>query len=480
LKVLFSTPPGNTTEKWPPLGLLYLAANILKQRNDEVEVVDAFCMNLTRSELIELIKEKEPDVIGFNTSTHSFLDSIKVLQDISRAMPHIDIIMGGYHATYASKQILASYPFVKYIIKGEADHAIVELLGCIEKDIKPSEVDGISFLDGESYFSNAPVPVEDLDELPFPDRNLLEEVDYGYAFQNIPLTFGKFTTISTSRGCPYKCSYCSCASFSNRKIRYRSPENVISELKMLFEDGFKNVVMIDDNFTHRTERVEKICELIKENKIKMRFYCEGRVNKAFPDLLKKMKSAGFEVIYYGAESPSKHVLDYYRKNITPEQTMKAVENAKKANMIVITSFIVGAPVESREDIKKTIDFIGQLKPHGIQINILDVLIGTKLWKDMYQEGKIGSEDWKTNHKIYEFPDSGHYQKDLEKSVAQGYKCYINSLKNIENIMEASKLLLYNQTARNVMFKNILNPQMWKTLKEEMKPVNGVRDEDLMG
>lgn len=477
MKVLFSTPPGNTTEKWPPLGLLYLAANILKHRNDKVEVIDAFCMNLTRSELIELIKEKEPDVIGFNTSTHSFLDSIRVLQEVSRSMPHIDIIMGGYHATFASKQILATYPFVKYILKGEADHAIVELLECIEKGTKPSKVDGISFFDGENYFSNAPIPVDNLDELPFPDRNLLEGVDYGYTFQNIPLTFGKFTTISTSRGCPYKCSYCSCASFSNRRIRYRSPENVISELQMLFEDGFKNVVLVDDNFTQRTERVEKICELINENKIKMRFYCEGRVNRASPDFFKKMKSAGFEVVYFGAESPSKHVLDYYRKKITPEQTMKAVENAKKVNMIVIASFILGAPVESRDDIKKTLDFIGLLKPHGLQINILDVLIGTELWENVLQKGKIGPEDWKTNHRIYEFPDSGHSQDDLEKSVVHGYKCYINAWKNKESILEASKLLLHNQTARSVIFNNLLNPQIWKTMKEEMKPVNGVRRDE---
>jgi anaerobic magnesium-protoporphyrin IX monomethyl ester cyclase len=471
MKVLFSTPPGNTTEKWPPLGLLYLAASLKKSRNDDVKVIDAFCMNLTKAELVKLIKKENPDIIGFNTSTHSFLNSIEVLREVSRTIPNMTIVMGGYHPTFASEQILKTYPFVDYVIKGEADIAIVELLECIENGIKPSKVDGISFFDEDHYFTNPSALVKNLDHLPFPDRNLLKNVEYGYNYRNIPLMFGKFTTMSTSRGCPFECSYCSCASFSHRKIRFRSAENVIHEMQMLFEDGFKNVVLVDDNFTHKPERVEEICELIKEEKIRMKFYCEGRVNKSFPNLLKKMKNAGFEVIYFGAESGSKHALDYYNKKITPEQTIKAVENAKRANMIVIASFILGAPVESMEDLKKTINFIWQLKPHGIQINILDILIGTKLWEDMSQRGKIGPEDWKTNHRIYEYWDNGHNREELERLVNQGYKAYFDSWKNKKNIVELIKLLLHNQTARSVIFNNLLNPYIWKTIKKGIRPLN---------
>jgi len=465
MKVLFSTPPGNTAEKWPPLGLLYLAASLKRHRSDDVKVVDAFCMNLTKVELVKLIKEENPDILGLNTSTHSFINSIEVLQEVSRVLPNTTIVMGGYHATFAAEQILKTYPFVNYVIKGEADRAIVELLECIENDIQPSQVEGISFVDEDHYFTNPPALIKNLDNLAFPDRNLLKDVEYGYTYHNIPLMFGKLTTMSTSRGCPFGCSYCSCASFSRRNLRYRSAENVIHEMQMLSDDGFKNVVIVDDNFTYKPERVEEICELIKEERIRMKFYCEGRVDKAFPDLLKKMKNAGFDVIYFGAESRSKHALDYYNKKITPEQTMKAVENAKKANMIVITSFILGAPVESMEDLKKTINFIHQLKPHGIQMNILDILIGTKLWEDMSQRGKIGPEDWKTNHHIYEYEDSGHNRNELEKLVNQGYKAHFDSWKNKKTIEELIKLILYNQTARSTIFNNLLSPHIWKSIKE---------------
>ena len=114
---------------------------------------------------------------------------------------------------------------------------------------------------------------------------------------------------------------------------------------------------MDDNFTHNPKRAERICELIKERKIRMALYCEGRVDSASKELMRKMKGAGFNVIYFGAESASSRTLDYYKKHITPEKTAKAIGNAKDAGMLVVTSYIVGAPVEREEDVAKTIEFI---------------------------------------------------------------------------------------------------------------------------
>ena len=228
---------------------------------------------------------------------------------------------------------------------------------------------------------------------------LLGDVKYGYYFQGIPLTFEKFTTISSSRGCPFDCSYCSCAAFSNRRWRCRSAENVVDELEMLYRDGYRECVFVDDNFTQKVSRVERICELIKERGIEMKLYCEGRANHASLPLLKKMKQAGFNVIYFGAESASPHVLKYYNKTISPQQTAEAVANAKKAGMLVITSYIVGAPVETLEDVKNTIGLARSLRPHGVQYNILDMLVGTPLWTSLGEQGMLSPDDWKTNHRV---------------------------------------------------------------------------------
>lgn len=421
-------------------------------------------MNMSRSRLAASIIEERPDFVGISTSTHTFLESIATLEAVSRALPGTVIAMGGYHATFAAEQILRTYPFVRYILKGEAERSIVDLLDCIEKGCVPADVDGISYLQDGSYISREPALIENLDELPFPDREMVKGIPYGYIFQGIPLTFGKFTTINTSRGCPYSCSYCSCATFSRHKLRYRSPENVIEELQMLYDEGYRDVVVVDDNFTQKKERVERICELIKERRIKMRFYCEGRVNNASLELLQQMKRAGFEVIFFGAESASRRVLDYYHKRVNPEQIAAAVQNAKKANMLVITSFILGAPVEQRQDMEATIDLIKKLRPHGVEINVLDILIGTQLWDDLQRQGKIGLQDWQINHRIYDYMGDGHSRDELESMRKKGYAAYIDAFKSPAGATEVARLLLRNRTMRSILLGNILNPNLIRAIR----------------
>ncbi len=409
------------------------------------------------------MKKEKPDVIGLNCSTHTFLEAIQALQDAKKALPESKIVLGGYHATFAAERILEEYDFVDYIIKGEAEHAMVQLLDSIEKRKSSEDVTGISYrLDGKNI--NNPLSlVSDLDALPFPDRSLLSSIDYGYSFQGIPLTFGKFTTLSTSRGCPFHCTYCSCAAFSLRKWRPRSAENVVEELESAHGQGYKDCVIVDDNFTHNTKRTEQICDLIIERDIDMRFYCEGRVDGASYELLRKMKRAGINVIYFGAESADDTVLDYYKKHITPEKTRLAISNAKKAGMLVVTSYIIGAPVETKEAVQRTLDFIRTSRPHALQVNILDCLIGTSIWEDMEKNNLVGKDDWKRNHRIYEYNKDGFGKDELEKYVNEAYADWLKGWWSKEGIADIIRILAKNKTARKVVFSNLLNPTVRKLM-----------------
>ena len=114
---MITTPPAKTTELWPPLGLLYIAANLKKHRNDDIKVVDAFCLNLDGDQLVEIAVKEHPDVFGMNCSTHTFLQAIETMRKISELLPDTVILLGGYHATFAAEQILRGYPFIDYIIK---------------------------------------------------------------------------------------------------------------------------------------------------------------------------------------------------------------------------------------------------------------------------------------------------------------------------------------------------------------------------
>lgn len=435
------------------------------KRGDEVKVIDAFCENLTGAELSNQVIGEKPDVFGINCSTHTFLDAIDLMQELRALRPEMKLVLGGYHATFAAERILKEYPFVDYIIKGEGERSFPQLLQHIEDGSPPSDVGGISYLDGGRLIDRPFTLIEDLDSLPFPDRSMLSCVNYGYFFQNIRLTFGKFTTLCTSRGCPYKCTYCSCAELSLRKWRPRSVESVLDELEMLYNKGYRCCVFVDDNFTHRKKRVEEICDGIKDRRIKMQLYCEGRVDAAPYELLKKMKGAGINVIYFGVESASQHVLDYYQKNTRPDQAIQAIQHAKDAGMIVVTSYIIGAANETREDIDKTIEMIGKTRPHGVQINILDCLIGTPIWNELEKNNIVGKDDWKTNHRIYEYLKDGIPKDELQKCVVDGYASQFNSWKSKEGLKELPGLFLDNSTASRIILGNLLSPDTWKMMRE---------------
>ncbi|MEM0449348.1 MAG: radical SAM protein [Methanomassiliicoccales archaeon] len=468
MKVLLSTPPGRTTEKWPPLGLLYLASNLRKERDDEVVVCDAFCADWDRSELLSRIIQEKPDVIGLSCSTHTFLKAIAVLEKVREALPQSIILMGGYHATFATESILRSYPFIDYILRGEAEHSLVSLLDSLDKGDEPKTVQGICYMKKGELVKRPICLVEDLDSLPFPDRSALVGIRYGYTHQGIPLTFGKFTTISSSRGCPFRCSYCSCAAFSLNRWRPRSAENVVQELEEIYSDGFESCVFVDDNFTHDKRRVMRICELIKKRRIRLRMYCEGRVDSASKELLLTMKKAGFDVIYFGAESASQSTLDYFNKHITPEKTAQAIANAKESGMLVITSFIFGAPVEKDEDLITTLNFIREVRPHAIQVNILDCLPGTKIWDEMSQHGFIRPDDWKSNHRIYEY-ECARSKQELQDLVNSAYSEWLKGWWSGRGVKEFFSTLLRNHTARRIVFSNILNRNVRTQIRRGMKP-----------
>ena len=463
------TPPGKTTEKWPPLGLLYIAGSIKQKRKDEVEVVDAFCLNLTKDELVERVKAFMPDIFGMNCSTHTYLQAMEVFKDLSVQMPEIKLILGGYHATFASEGILRQNPHIRYIIKGEAEEALPLLLDHIEKGTEPKEVPGISYLRDGVLVSNPLALVKDLDSLPMPDRSILKGVEYGYHHAGIPLTFGKFTTMVTSRGCPYDCRYCSCAAFSLRHWRYRSPESVVAEMEELQRQGYKSVVLVDDNFTQRPDRVFQICDLMEKRHIHIRFYCEGRVNTAGLDMLKRMKEVGFDVIYFGCESASPKVLNYYNKRTDPDMIAQAVQNAKAANMIVVASFILGAEVETKEDMYQTIHFIRRLRPHAVEINILDYLVGTPLWKEGEERGIIKPNEWTTNHRVFEYGLSPMSKDGLQTMVNEGYDVYLDAWKNKDGVKELLRLLRRNGTARQIVFSNIFNREARAAVMNGIKP-----------
>ncbi len=411
---------------WPPLGLLYLAS-VLKAEGHEVKVIDNGRAGMPIESLAGRVKREDPDVVGISALTPTFRQGIKIAKAVKEKVPEAKIVFGNYHATFEYERLLKKYPIVDCVVLGEGERTFSELLKSLGKKGKLKDVKGIAFRHKGRVVRTPPGPfIQELDKLPFPDRSLLEQ-EYRSEIVGVLGSGGKFTTLLSSRGCPFACKYCACAAFSHRKARFRSPENVADEMELLYGEGYEEVGFVDDNLLLDKKRVEKICDLLKARKIKLNMWAEGRADQASEDVLRKFSRVGCKTIYFGIESGSQKILDYYGKAITPEISRRAVANSKKAGIEnIIGSFIVGAPIETREDVKKTFDFALSLRGMDFpQMNVLHLSPGMEFWNTAIKEGYLDEERYWDDPvpAVNVFP-SMLKEAELTKMVDDFYKEFI--------------------------------------------------------
>jgi len=371
----------NAGSAWPPLGILYLGA-VLKEAGYEVSVLDAAVKGWYYDKIERWMKKEDPDVVGISTLTANFSHGIEIARRIKEASPEVKTVVGGYHATFMADRTLKKFPFVDVVVRGEAEEIIVDTLLALEGKKKLSEVDGISYRFGKRIVHNRPAKlITNLDELPKPDRSLVED-EYTNTIGPASFAAGKFTTIITSRGCPHRCTFCSCTAFRRNICKFRSPENVVDELEELTVQGYEDIGIVDDSFTIVKKRVEKICELIEEKHLKFNWWCDSRVDFVDYDMFLKMKKAGCEAVFFGLESGNQRILDYYKKGITPQQSIRAVKAAKKAGINVTGTFIIGATIETKSEVINTLEFAKRLDMDAVGIGPLWVHPGAQIWDEL--------------------------------------------------------------------------------------------------
>lgn len=384
----------------PPLGLGYLAA-MLRERGFKVKIVDDLVEKLSFSELLNRIKDAT--IVGITSTTPTFSAALRYACAIKRRLPHTFIVLGGVHVTFMPYQALKNtcvdavcigegeYTLVELAERVEAGRSLEGLKGLIYKDYGNErgwengmndcdENCSIKQRDNTRIINNGPREfIQDLDSLPFPAYDLMPLEKYtvlGQRLEHFPMI--------TSRGCPFGCRYCSSSLFLGRKFRARSPKNVVDEIEWLVDDfKAKYIAFSDDTFTLSKRRVIEICDEIIKRNLDIKWSCSSRVDTISKELLEKMKKAGCSAIYYGVESASQRVLNYYKKRINLDRVKEAVKLTKKVGMETICSFIIGSPYETKEDMKETLKFALKLNPDYAQFSILTPYPGT----DIYQEAK---------------------------------------------------------------------------------------------
>lgn len=361
----------------------YLAP-IIKEEGDEVEIEDAPTMDHNLNDIKRRIENFNPDFVGISAMTPSTPSAYKVANTVKDFDSDINVILGGAHPTLLPERTMEECAAVDIVVRGEGEETIRELIKA--RDL--TDVKGITYRKDSKIVHNDPrEPIMDLDKLPFPAYDMIPMERY-------KIGGVKYSTVMTSRGCPFNCTFCSSSKICGKIWRGKSPERVVEQLNVLTNEfDVHEIEFIDDTFTLNKERAVSICDLIVKENLDVSWSCSSRVDIIDKSLVQKLKEAGCHTVYMGIESGVQEILDRLKKGITLEQVKNAVSLTKKAGLTIVGSFIVGIPGETKKQMKKTIKFAKELNLTLAQFTVFTPYPGTEAWDIAKKNDLISTQDW---------------------------------------------------------------------------------------
>jgi anaerobic magnesium-protoporphyrin IX monomethyl ester cyclase len=394
-----------------PLNVAYLAS-VLINNNHKVIIKDFNVEGYNKNKLIKLCKKFCCDIVGISCTTPTFSTTNKIIKDLRKEL-NPTIILGGKHPSSMPQKTMEESQ-ADFVVCGEGEEILPELIDAIQKNKSYSGIPGITYKEAGRIIVNPPQkPTDDLDSIPFPARDLL----YSNRYRSFS-TGKKFSNILSSRGCPFSCTYCynSKNNPAFKRIRFRSIDNIVQEIKLLNDKyGINEFQFVDDNFTINPKRVIQFCNVIEQNNLKIKFIVQGRVNSADLEMYKKLKEAGCELIAFGIESGDDGILQDIKKQITVAQIEKAVKIAKESGINVRGNFIIGFPNDTPETITKTIKLAKKLKLFRASFFMLTPYPHSSLWEEIVERGIINTEkvNWnKFDQQHYYFTNKNLTEKAL--------------------------------------------------------------------
>ncbi len=388
-KVVLINPPTKASKerqfartREPRLGLAYLAAYLEKQ-DIQPEIADAKFEGLSFSQVVDRVKKQTTDLVGITAYTPDIVDAAKLATELKRELPHNPIVIGGAHATALPVETMEQFPCFDFLIYGEGEITLAELVLALSGKKGMEDVKGLVFR-GREIKQNEPRPlITNLDELPFPAWHIFPSL------RQYP--------VLSSRGCPFRCIFCS--RVLGNKLRLRSAQNIVDELETIYDNYHpERISFHDDTFGVNHRHTYELLDLIIEKGLskKVKFDVTTRVDTVNYELLKKLKEAGFTAVGLGVESGNQQILSNINKGITLEQAEKAVAAANKAGLHTNAFFILGHPNETKQTINDTINFAAKLDTTRANFGIMVPYPGTEIAR-MAEKGegnyRLLSRNW---------------------------------------------------------------------------------------
>jgi len=425
MNILLVYPPKTMTKSFkkltrhtiiPPLGLAYIAAVLREGGFHNIKIVDCLIEDpevlegheleegyvrygLTDDKIKEIIQDYDPDLVGVSIPfSMSHYDALNICKIIKELKPLCKVVVGGSHPTNAPELILKN-PYVDFITLGESEYTFLDLVRSMLTGATYKDISGIAYKDENRIIINPKLSfIEDIDKIPFPARDLLPMQKY--IDINCPQGDSKTkynTTIITSRGCPYDCSFCTTKTMSGKKFRARSADNVLAEIKFLIKEyNIKEFHIEDDNMTLNNKRaIEIFDKIIKEKSdISLVFPMGTAITTLTEEIIIRMKQVGVFSLSIAVESGNQEVIDKIIGKPLKLEKVKQVANWLRKHKIKSKGFFIfGMPGETKENMQQTIDYAKELKLDWCGFAIATPLPGSRLYELCKEKGYIGDIDW---------------------------------------------------------------------------------------
>lgn len=448
MRVLLMQPPivihkTDLPEISQPLGLAYIAA-FLKKHGYEVSILDPIILDpkgrkegnwihigLDWDNIADKVSTYKPGMVGISSMYTSQKEAahrlLNVVKDIDR---NIVTVVGGAHPSAVPQEVLADRN-VDYVVVGEGELTMLQILQHLENHLSLGEIEGIGYRRNDEFVIKHRLNlIEDLDSLPFPAWDLLEMDRYARhkvrhpGNKSVPY-FG----VCTSRGCPMNCLFCSVRTIWGRHWRARSAKNVVDEIETLRKNyGIEMIEFVDDSLLVNKKRMDEICDEILRRKLNISWMGSVNIDHVQRDLLRKMRKSGCISIDFGIESGNQEIRDkIIRKPISVEHAKEVMKWCRDLNIWTNAFFIVGIPGENEKTFLETINFSKELNSDSASFFVSRLIPGTDLWRlceeGGYIEKGVDSLDEKAKATLHMIRTEAFTPEDLQKWRVRGYRAY---------------------------------------------------------
>ena len=405
-----------------------ICADVIDQQIEE-DVLGKISLSIDRM--------KKPYIFGFSVLTAAFKAAIDLSLKLRAQYPESVIVFGGIHPSAMPEEVL-SYKHIDAVVRGEGERPLLELYQCIKDGRSYSHIKGLSYRDGNTIVNN-PIfsRLDALDSFPRFPYELFQPEIYDLGF------------IVSSRGCPYRCIFCSNRVITGKKYRYNSAARIADDLELLNKRYHKtNVTFLDDNLLVSKERVYELIGEIKKRGLHetMTFNFQARGDNVTPSLLRDCYAAGFRSIFFGIETASEKLMNIIKKDESVEQCVKAVRMAKEAGFHVSATFIFGLPGEKHQDRKDALCLSRDLRLDMVRFNNATPYPGTELYEIAKKEKRLfvqglyenfNSVSTFTENPFRETPfsyvPSGNTECEIRNDILFSYLCFYLDFKRVKNI-----------------------------------------------